>query len=156
MKGKAPKSQELKKLAGTFRNDRDKSLNPNEALKRVPPAPSWLSDEAAQIFQEVCRELIGRKVLQESAVNLIAVYCSELYTYRIAAEKLKDPEAHVMTTATGYQQISPWITIRNAAQKNMRDIGALFGLDPVNRTRLPVKEVEEENPLVAILKKYKS
>ena len=75
MKGMPPKSQELKKLAGTYRADRDRSVNPNDALKKVPPAPDWLSNEAGQIFQQVCGELIRRKVLQESAVNLIAVYC---------------------------------------------------------------------------------
>jgi P27 family predicted phage terminase small subunit len=154
MKGKISKSTELKKLSGTFRADRVKAGMVGIALSRVPKAPNWLNDESKIIFKDICKMILSHKMLFDTDVYLIAVYSFEFWVFKTSVAKLQEPENLVMKTQSGYEQISPWITIRNQAQKNIRDIGAQFGLDPASRAKLGIKEPEQINDIQKLMMTY--
>ncbi|HNZ69501.1 MAG TPA: P27 family phage terminase small subunit [Prolixibacteraceae bacterium] len=144
LKGKIPTDPQLKKFRGSYRADRMKQGQiTGEPITQVPDPPAWLDDPAKVIFREAATLIMAQKKLFASDLNLIAIYSFELWVYQTAVEKLKDPASHVMTTATGYEQVAPWVSIRNQAAKNVRDIGQLYGLDPVSRAKLGIRERQE-------------
>ena len=154
MRGRPSKDPALKKLAGTYRKDRGIVADTVGALTEVPQPPAWLSGDAVQVFNETCGEIVARGVMHHQDINTVAIYSNELVLYRTAMKKLEEPDGHVMITANGYKQISPWVTIRNQAIKNLKEVGALLGMDPFNRNRLPKPPPIEEDPLEAIMREY--
>ncbi len=152
LRGRPSKPAELKKLTGTRPSRMKEGQITGEPLTKLPAPPDWLNDQAKVIFTDTCRLIMAQKSIYEGDVNLLAVLSNECYTYQIAAAKLQDPENMITTTSTGYQAISPWTTIRNQSQKNIRDIGALFGLDPTSRARLGIKEPEPLDEFEQLLK----
>jgi P27 family predicted phage terminase small subunit len=147
MAGRKPTTADQKKLAGTFRADRLKKGMEFTLISEVPPAPDYLSAPGKKYYANLCGMLIEKKMLYNSDVHLLALLAEELTTWEQANRQLKTASSKVMTTSKGYQQQSPWVGIRNVAQKNIRDIGALFGLDPLSRTRfMPSGDKEKENP----------
>ena len=154
-RGRKPLSNEVKALRGTAKPSRATPPMTGKQLTQVPPPPGWLAGEAQTIFRKVCEILILKKRLFEEDLQLVAAYSNESATYTAACEKLNDPENNVQTTATGYQQISPWLTVKNQALKSMQSIGASLGLDPFARVRLGDKpENTEPNIIEQIRMKY--
>jgi P27 family predicted phage terminase small subunit len=154
MRGRKAKNNELKKLAGTFRPERLKSGLDYDLVTICPEPPPWLNAKGKTIFIDTCQMLIEKNLLYNSDIHLIAIFAHELWTYEIAVSKLKTPAKHVIETKTGYSQPSPWIAIRNTAQKNIRDIGALFGFDPMSRARFDQAPKEEKDPLQKLLDEF--
>jgi phage terminase small subunit len=49
---------------------------------------------------------------------------------------------------------SPWVSIRNNAQKNYRDIASLFGLDPVSAQKIGGAKPPDKDPFDEMQNKY--
>lgn len=152
--GKKPKSIAEKDLAGTVRPSRRKTGLPPDLLGETPEPPEWLNPEAQEIFLAVCDILKSKRILDRADINLVAIYSHEYWTYQTAVKNLSRAGSHIVRSQSGYEQPSPWVAIRNQAQKNVRDIGQLFGLDPLNRNRFDGNKKETTNALQAILNKY--
>lgn len=144
-RGRKPISNNLKEFRGTLKNYRIKTGLTGQVMDQAPAPPRWLGNRAKAIFKEVCQVMIFKKRLTFEDLPLIAAYANEFATYQAATDKLKDPANLVQVTATGYEQISPWVTVKNQALKYMQSLGAVLGLDPVARLRLNEKiETESE------------
>lgn len=138
---------EQKKLAGTFREDRIKNGIDFTLLTVCPNAPDWLDAQAKKKFIDVAKLLMSKQMLYDSDVHLLSILAKELSIYEMACRELKTKSKFVEKTKSGYNQQSPWVNIRSQAQKNVREIGALFGLDPLSRTKFNIKEDKEKgNP----------
>ena len=86
-------------------------------------------------------------MLFESDIHLIAALAKEYSIYEMACMELKTKSKFVEKTQSGYNQQSPWVNIRSTALKNVKEIGSLFGLDPLSRSRFNVEPTEKEkNP----------
>jgi len=85
-------------------------------------------------------------------VQLVVMMAQEFSTYEEASRELKVEK--VLTTDKGYQMPSPWIAIRNSAQKNYRDIASLFGLDPLSSQKIASAGKVEKDPFEEMEKKY--
>lgn len=134
--GRPPKNPEIKKLSGTYK--------PHKAvegplLTKVPKPPEELNEEVKGLFKNACSILIAKKMLHPEDIHLVVIWSQEYWTYLSAAKELQSPEDHILTTASGYKQPSPWVNIRNTAQKSVREVGSLIGLDPFSRERMGVK-----------------
>jgi phage terminase small subunit len=74
--GDKPLPTALKKLRGTVRLDR---LNPNEpeprTLKKVPTAPSWLPEEAKEVWRDLAGILVDLRVLTVADLTMLTVLC---------------------------------------------------------------------------------
>ena len=90
-------------------------------------------------------------MLYESDIHLLAILAKELSVYEMSCQELKTKSKFVIETKSGYKQPSPWVAIRSQAQKNVREIGSLFGLDPLSRSRFNIKEDKKEKNVFAEL-----
>jgi P27 family predicted phage terminase small subunit len=142
--GRKQLSETEKKLAGTFRNDRVKNGIEFSLLTQVPVSPDWLDSTSKKMFTDIATLLISKNMLYESDVHLLAILAKELSVYEMSCRELKTKSKFVTKTKTGYQQPNPWVAIRSQAQKNVREIGSLFGLDPLSRSRFNIKEDKKE------------
>ena len=153
LKGRPGVPAEIKKLTGTYREDRAKKGVSFELITEVPKPEVWMSTKAKSYFKIQCEMLIRHKLLDVGNVQLVALMSEEWSLYEKACRKLKR-EGEVFTTPKGYQQQSPWISIRNQAQKNYRDIASLFGLDPISAQKVGPPDQGEKDPFDEMQKKY--
>ena len=145
--GRKKISDEEKRLAGTLRNDRLNNGLLFTKLTICPDAPDWLDKFSKIKFKDLSNLLIEKNMLYDSDVHLLAILAKELSVYEMACRELKISSKFVYKTDSGYMQQSPWVNIRSQAQKNVRDIGSLFGLDPLSRSRMNIKSDEKSlNP----------
>lgn len=144
---------EIKKLTGTYREDRAKKGVSFELISEVPKPEVWMSTKAKSYFKTQCEILIRHKLLDVGNVQMVALMSEEWSLYEKACRELKR-EGEVFTTPKGYQQQSPWISIRNQAQKNYREIAALFGLDLLSGQKIGGTGGDEKDPFMKLLEEY--
>lgn len=153
-RGRKPISNELKILRGTLQPCRTKSGLSAKQLLRIPKPPDWLNDNAKFIFRRACDILIIKKRLFKEDLPLIAAYSNEYVTYMTAVEKLNVPENQVITTNSGYEQISPWVSIKNTSLKHLQSISSVLGFDPISRMRFNDVVEKEEDELEKIIRLF--
>jgi phage terminase small subunit len=56
----------------------------------------------------------------------------------------------VLTTSTGYQQLSAWVILRNKASERMRRFADEFGMSPYSRSRVTASENDGQMQLPGI------
>ena len=143
--GRKPIPDEEKKLAGTFRKDRMRNGLKFTQITVTPKPPAWLDSSSKKIFFDLSSLLISKNMLYESDIHLLAILSKELSIYEMACRELKTPSKFVFKTESGYQQQSPWVNIRNQAQKNVKELGSLFGFDPLSRNRFNIKSEDKKD-----------
>lgn len=144
-----------KKLQGTDRKDREKEGVQFTVITICPKPAVWLDTKAKTNFKTFCKLLIGKGLLTDANIGHVLIMAQEFSTYEKANRELqKKKDGEVMMTASGYKQPSPWIAIRNTAQKNYREIAALFGLDPVSATKVGGTRKANEDPFDEMQNKY--
>jgi P27 family predicted phage terminase small subunit len=145
----------IKKLSGTIRKDRIKEGIEFELLLITPKPEVWMDNRAKKYFKNICELLINKKLLNVANVQLVILMAQEFSLYEEATRELKDSGKVFISDKGNYLQ-SPWVSIRNNAQKNYRDIAALFGLDPVSAMKVggPVKS--DKDPFDEMQNRYKT
>ena len=146
-----------KKLQGTDRKDRQKEIIQFDLISEVPKPEVWLSNKAKKYFRNICKLLIDKRLLTDGNVGHALIMAQEISTYEEASRELKKSGmTQSMTTKSGdtYEQASPWVAIRNQAQKNYRDYAALFGLDPVSAGKVGGHKPAAKDPFEEMQNKY--
>ena len=153
-KGRPQTSIDEKRLAGTLRADRLKNGISFTLISKIPEPPKYIGATAKTYYTNLCNMLIEKNMLYNSDVHLLIQLAVEQETYEQACGKLKTASSKVKQVGKdNYEQQSPWIGLRNNAAKNIREIGALFGLDPLSRTKFaPQGPEKESNPFDEFLK----
>ena len=77
----------------------------------------------------------------------------EYATYEEATKNLKK-DGKVLKLSSGYKQQSPWLSIRNSAFKNYREIAGLFGFDPISTQKVGKIEEPKEDDFAKLYEKY--
>lgn len=142
--GRKPKPTELKLLAG----------NPGKrAVKRAPAAgrqrlrapapPEWLPEEGQREWRRVAPLLMRMRVLRDTDLTALAVYCESYERYRAARKDLDDNLGMYTDTGTGSIKAHPATTILNQALAQMRAFMVEFGLTPSARTRVATEAPRE-------------
>jgi phage terminase small subunit len=86
-------------------------------------------------------------------VQLVILLAQEFSLYEESTRELKISGKVFISDKGNYLQ-SPWVSIRNNAQKNYRDIAALFGLDPVSAMKVGGTGKGEKDPFDEMQNKY--
>lgn len=152
-RGPKPKPTALKQLRG---NPGKRAMNKNEPNPgkpgRTPSVPSWLGDDAREIWKSYARQLWEIDLLTDIDVDALAALCESTALYREAVRAIARNGA-VEVTDKGYYYASPWVNIRNQALGQMKQLWAVFGMTPSDRSRLNVgsDEAEEVDPFEAFL-----
>ena len=99
-------------------------------------------------------ESIG--ILTEIDKAAFAGYC-QAYARWKEAEEFLTKHGTIFKTPSGYIQQVPQVSIAQTYLKIMKDFSSEFGLTPAARTRIQIntKEVESDDPMMAILKGVK-
>lgn len=136
--GRPNKPDAVKALQGNpGKRARNTSQPKLPALDAAPPAPAWLGELGREKWAEVAGMLVRANVLTGGDLHNLEAFC-------IAYQNARDAEADIrkngITTGSkrkGFRK-NPAVTVLNEAVKQLRDFGALLGLDPSSRDRLHV------------------
>lgn len=127
------KTNELKRLSGTYRADRDKpAQTAGERLTEAPEPPDTLSRGAKQEWQGLACVLVELGVLTLADLRTLALLCETLATVT-ELENTIQREGFTIAAATGGHKAHPALkaleTTRNAAHRMLGD----YGLHPKAR-----------------------
>jgi P27 family predicted phage terminase small subunit len=143
----------IKKLSGTVRKDRTIESVSYDAISVIPKPEVWMDERAKKYFKNACKLLIEKKLLNVANVQLVILMAQEFSLYEEATREMKESGKVYVSDKGNYLQ-SPWVSIRNNAQKNYRDIAALFGLDPLSSQKIGGGVKENVDEFEKISKKY--
>lgn len=150
-RGPKPKPTALKRLAG---NPGKRALPANEPRPnrsaRAPRCPAWLNDDAQALWRIYARPLWELGLLTELDVDALATLCEATALYRKACKAIT-VEGAVHMTDSGYRHASPWVNIRNQALGQMKQLWAVFGMTPGDRSRIEMPAGEDDDPFEAFL-----
>jgi len=141
-------SQDKKKAKGTYRNSRSKKAIKMASIDQVVP-PVELNKEAAEEWNAVVNLLQTEKIISDLDKKMLMVYCTEMakyweYSRQLEAEsallELKDKKGVVVN----YMK-NPLCDLANKALDNATKIATQFGLTPLSRTKLEVKEKPDDD-----------
>jgi len=146
------KTKKEKALQGTLKPSRDIKTEINlPKLNNIDIPKGLYDDYATSIWMQVTSLLNEQNRLCESYFNILLIYCNECAIYFDCVEKMKDEGMYYTSGETGYKQAQPWIRIKNDAAKQIKDIGSLFGLDPLSSLKLPIQAKQDKDPLKDML-----
>lgn len=131
-------------IKGTFRADRH-THGPAVDIA-LPPCPKWLPRLAKKHWAELGPELVKTGLLGIIDGDIFALHCDSMAKFEEVTLKLKNLEAMLDKTPTGYQVQSALFTIRSKLHEQIIKTGREFGLSPAGRTSLKA-QVQGQLPL---------
>jgi len=113
------------------------------AVRKVPPAPTWLSAAAKAEWRRVAPLMVERRILTDADLGSLENYC-------LAQGRVRD----IQKMLAGVEP-EAWLKLTRAQDKAItmaRQLAAELGLTPVSRSRPGIREPEgddddEPNPL---------
>lgn len=154
MAGRKPVPTKLKLLRG---NPGKRPLNDSEPqpaeVTKPPRAPQYLDDIARREWRRVIRYLVNSRVLTHVDLAAIEAYCQAYARWR-QAEARVGAEGAVTETTNGNLIQSPWVSIANTSQREMRSWMTEMGMTASSRSRVKtVGAAEEDDSLAAQLER---
>lgn len=140
------KPRHLKVSQGTYRPDRDNPHAPEfEPLSSIPNPPKYFDDEAVEIWNRVAGELVNVRALTAVDVDQLAHYVTALQIIEQSTQQMRKRGGLIQQPSRGKKSPSPWFQIFSQALTTVNQLSAKFGLSPVDRLKLVVKPIDEEN-----------
>lgn len=103
----------------------------SEPLSQVPEPPDSLGEEGKAYWRSLAPQLIELSILTPLHLQSFQVLCEQWQMYRELTKWLnEDPTRLYFTTATGYEQESPQVRLREKALASLRNLWMKFGLTP--------------------------
>ncbi|KPA99973.1 phage terminase small subunit P27 family [Ahrensia marina] len=118
----------------------------NGAVKRSPPAPSWLSLEAKKEWKRVINLLVDRRILTRADLASLENYCTAIGQVRDCEKHLQE-NGHVIDV-DGVMKRNPSVGIQSDAMTRARLLAAELGLTPVSRSRPTIRDQEDDDSLL--------
>lgn len=89
-----------------------------------------------------------------STIDLVAfaAYCQQYSTWVMATEKVQK-HGVLIKAQSGFPMQSPYFTIQNKAQAEMRKWLTEFGMTPSSRSRVQIEPEKETDPMEEFLNK---
>lgn len=143
---------EIKKQRGTLRADR---TNPNEptAPLKIPPVPTWLSEDGQKSFIELSQLLHNMSVLTEADEVSLTLLCDAYGDYKQAKDVInKLGPVQEVTSREGHTKTiqRPEVAIANQAFVRVFQLLKEFGLTPSSRAKVNAIEQQANNPDIKI------
>jgi P27 family predicted phage terminase small subunit len=137
MAGRRPKPTLIKILSG---NPGGRPLNECEPQPTgLPSCPKHLPKEAKKEWRRVAKELKSCGLLTAVDRAALTGYCESWARYVDASENLQK-FGSVVKSPNGYPILNPYVSICNAAMKEMRAFLTEFGMTPASRSKISVKQ----------------
>lgn len=109
-----------------------------DAPKPVPDPPDLMSESAKQVWQRLAPEMVHNDRLQPHFEDMFAAFCEATAdVIELTSNIATLGRTYSVKTRNGMQQkkTADW-QARQDALANMRQLGALFGMSPVDDARL--------------------
>lgn len=137
------KSITVKKMTGTYRQDRDAGKEDTEwgKLTEIPVAPDYFSPYAIELWDTYCQELLERDDLCTVYLGSLEQYC---YAIDLAQRAAKELNSTMTTASKANPAVSPHFRVWQQATKTVSEIGAQFGFSPKARLNIPSAERPEQ------------
>jgi P27 family predicted phage terminase small subunit len=134
--GRKPKPSELKLLTGNPGKRPVRAAAPaGKTRHKAPAAPDWLPADGQREWRRVAPLLLAMRVLRDTDLSALAVYCEAYARFREARRAL-DVDGLTTDTGTGSIKAHPATTILNQAIAQMHSFMTEFGLTPSSRSRV--------------------
>jgi P27 family predicted phage terminase small subunit len=107
-----------------------------DTLSKLPAPPSYLSASAAKHYKKMGESLIKADRLKETFLPGLEIFAVNMAQFEHANKEIerKNKKAmgagYIQTFKNGTANISPEVTLRNAAEKTLFQCLKQFGLDP--------------------------
>jgi P27 family predicted phage terminase small subunit len=132
-------------LEGRFRSDRHGEVSATWQPDGVPTQPTWLSEDAAQLWADLVPPLIARGIATAVDAPELASLCDWWSRYRQASRLLDDNGAN-----SGDPAYYRHFLQASTAWKNFTAVAARFGLNPSDRAKLRIESSgEAADPLLS-------
>lgn len=150
MSGRRPLPTALKILRG---NPGNRKLNRAEPKPdtRIPVCPRHLKGEARSEWRRTSRELHRLGLLTTIDRAALAAYCQVWARWVKAECEVERIGEVVKAPETGYPIQNPFLSVANAALKQMRAYLVEFGMTPSSRSRLTVAPEAGQDPAETFL-----
>lgn len=104
----------------------------------LPACPDELSADARIEWDRLGALLVGLGLISHLDLASFALYCEAWGDYLKACRKLKElgDRGYVESTPSGYQQMGPWLSIKNRAADAVNKYKSEFGLSPADWNRV--------------------
>jgi P27 family predicted phage terminase small subunit len=145
---------EVKKLNGTFRDDRhlpDYARLP--VVENTPYPPPTLPEKAHPVWYAQVTAMQQMRTLTEADFVLLEAFCYQKYLYDKAVKELANEDLIDETNNGSTKMVSLYIKIQNDAIANMMNLSKKLGFSPLDRTGIGVKDSSPNDPLSGLLKK---
>ena len=146
MAGRPTKPRHIKEAQGTLEKSREVD-NPitRQALSKVPNIPDIIPDRGKEYFIYCCKALIEDGLLSAAIINK-AVRAASWYADFVKASKAIDEHGYIQTTKSGYDAISPHLTMKERAEKYLTEFEREYGLTLASSQKLsmPTKKPDDE------------
>lgn len=157
MAGRKRIPDRLKVVAGTDRPDRINPATP-VPMEALPEAPDWLSQRAAEIFDQIVVIIADMGIASATDTAMLAMAASRLEEVEICTALIEDG-GRTFVSSTEYdeegrivkQQIKghPVVAQRSEAMRHAQSLLVEFGLSPAARSKVSANKRNEENPFKA-------
>lgn len=134
-RGRKPKPTARKEAAGNPGKRKLNGAEPDFGLVTNIDPPEWIVGAARDMWLRIAPLLCQQKVLQESDIHNVEIFCMAYGNWRLASIDVAT-NGIVVPGATGGPTKNPALTALNEAAKQMASFGALLGLDPASRSRV--------------------
>lgn len=129
--GRPPKTREAKILEGNPGRRPLGVAPPTQRMSNLNP-PDRLSAEGKRIWRDLAPELDAAGLLTTRDRNAFEEYCAALSDLRAARASIGKTLRNITNE---HDQVRPMVTVMERARKAVLDLGARFGLTPVDRAR---------------------
>jgi len=142
------KPSEKKKIQGTDRADRvnENRMEPIKVLS-VPDPPEYLGEHGAQLWTDQLGQLAHLKMLTKVDLTALGMYCKEWDYYREAIDDIEENGFR-----NKHDQVSPAVSTKEKAFKNMLQMADRFGFVASAREKLSMPTQQDKDPLEEHLK----
>ncbi len=150
VRGRKPKSAELKLLDGNAGRRHINEDAPKPPLAKNTKPFHWLSKYAQQVWRYSVPDLIATGQLTKVDIDAFAGYCSACATFQQCEEFINKNgmtyESHSEKFGTQIKK-RPEVAIRSDALKIVRSFASEFGLTPSARTRIKIEKPNKKSAL---------
>lgn len=109
----------------------------NDALPRVPSAPSWMQRDAKAEWRRVMPQLVERRILTAADLGTLENYCTAIGQIRQIQRRLQEVGGIDLQL----------MRLQNQTMATARQHAAELGLTPVSRSRPSIREASDDEDL---------
>lgn len=148
MAGRKKTPDHLKLVKGTAQKCR---MNPEAPAANVgtAAAPAWLSERAAELFDQISATLLGMGIASPDDQHVLSLAASRIEEVEILTAVIEDAGRTYQTEA-GLWKARPEVAMRNEAMRHAQSLLAEFGLTPAARSKVSAGKPAEKNPFGAL------